>query len=186
MEAWSQEVNLLGYSCRSLAALADFWRSRLKSSPPGCCRPESKHYKEIKYECEKLARMALPLHWDLLHSRTHLTDRKSLWLFVESNGEACGKCYERELSHSTPMTKSYSFLFAPSSCCLLYQGVVGGITSCQFLAAAISHWSLMDKKTGFLTDFSLCTLLIGYSSSEYWYCSLERFTLLTAIRWEGH
>lgn len=60
MAAQRQEVSLLSYPCPSLAARAHFWHSPLKSSPPGCCRPESKHNKEIKYECEKLARMALP------------------------------------------------------------------------------------------------------------------------------
>lgn len=60
MAAQRQEVSLLSYPCPSLAARAHFWRSPLKSSPPGCCRLESKHNKEIKYECEKLARMALP------------------------------------------------------------------------------------------------------------------------------
>lgn len=79
MSVLRQVLNLFSYSCLSLAAIADFWHSHLKSSPPGCCRPESKHYKEIKYECEKLAGMALPSQWDFLHSKTHLTDRKSLW-----------------------------------------------------------------------------------------------------------
>lgn len=60
MAAQRQEVSLLSYPCPSLAARAHFCHSPLKSSPPGCCRPESKHNKEIKYECEKLARMALP------------------------------------------------------------------------------------------------------------------------------
>lgn len=60
MAAQSQEVSLLSYPCPSLAARVHFWRSPLKSSPPGCCRLESKHNKEIKYECEKLVRMALP------------------------------------------------------------------------------------------------------------------------------
>lgn len=60
MEVLGQELKLLSYSCLSLATIADFWHLPLKSCPPGCCRPESKHYKEIKYKCEKHARMALP------------------------------------------------------------------------------------------------------------------------------
>ncbi len=69
MAAQRQEVRLVSYPCPSLTARAHFWHSPLKSSPPGCCRPESKHNKEIKYECEKLARMALsPLGPTALHN----------------------------------------------------------------------------------------------------------------------
>ncbi len=75
IQSWTQNGSsaprgaFVSYPCPSLTARAHFWHSPLKSSPPGCCRPESKHNKEIKYECEKLARMALsPLGPTALHN----------------------------------------------------------------------------------------------------------------------
>lgn len=109
MAAQSQEVSLLSYPCPSLAARVHFWRSPLKSSPPGCCRLESKHNKEIKYECEKLARMALPpLGPAALHNALRWQEKfmAICWIKRRRMGE---KCYERELSHSTLMTEACVF-----------------------------------------------------------------------------